>query len=430
MQRCQPPHRILAVMAIPFLWVPLPSSAVVLPATPPPAQPQAAAPPLGACQNRQTGLFGLCRIDGSAAPPVVAQRFAFIGAAGSGTEADRFPARLQPSDPLGYLDSRGEWAVKPQYTQALPFSEGLAVVSDGARFAAIDRSGDIAVPWFEGLMYPFSQGLACVVPGGSIRLGWAGRWRQRLFGSPADDLYAAPWWHLEGRVGFVDTAGRMAIAPRFDPKLNFVTGGCGFSPAGYAAMRQDGQEGLIDRQGRWVIEPRYEYLGMVFSGNRKVVAVIADRLLRPGIFLDTIERLDGGMVPGQPVRWREKTEQEIVVGGGLGRALLNQLLFPRWQRDLLNDDVSAHTLTAWVGSVVLALGAVVAIFRGMRRSRIGARALLALVVGGATLAFTFLAGVITLFSTAAFGLAAVAVVAVKRWRRRRQTGRSRAQAGN
>lgn len=343
-------------------------------------------------------------------------------------DSGRFPARAQPGDPMGYIDSTGSWAVEPQYRQALPFSEGLAVVSDGARSAAIDPEGKLVVPWFDGLMYSFSQGLACVVPDGSIRLGWPGRIREKLFGRPGDDPYGAPWWKLQGQVGFVDATGRMAIQPRFEPKLNFLIAGCGFSSAGYAAMRQGGKEGLIDTRGDWVVEPLYDYLGMVFSGNRKVVALIAERLVKPGIFLDTIERLDGSMVPGRSVRWRETgSTQEVVVSGGLARTLLNSVLFPRWQQDLLNEDVSSRTLTAWLGSLVLGIAAAVSVFR---RFSLNAalkhtvlRTTVAVAGGVLAVALSFLAGLVTLYCTAGMLLIAAGMTA-RNWHRRKTANRA------
>ncbi|MCZ2495767.1 hypothetical protein GN316_03255 [Xylophilus sp. Kf1] len=383
----------------------------------------AEAPALAACQSRQTALFGLCRTDGTTAPPVAAQRFFFIGAAGMGAERDLFPARLKPTDPMGFIDATGRWVIEPRFSQAMRFTEGLAVVSDGGRSAAIDRKGATVVPWFDGLMYPFSQGLACVVPGGSIHLNLPGRLREKLFGPAGDDVYTSPWWRLEGKVGFVDATGRMAISPRFEPKLNFLKGGCGFSATGYAAMRQDGQEGLIDRTGQWVVEPQFQYLGIVFSGNRKVVALIADRLEHAGVILDTVERLDGRLVAGEPVRWRETgAPQETLIGGGLGRALVNQLLFPQWQRDLLNDDVSSRTLAAWTGSLALGVVAMAALLRRMRRRAVPVRWAVGLLAGTVVVGVTFLAGAISLYSTAVL-LAAAAIWMMVRWRR----GRGRRQ---
>ena len=423
MQSCHPPYRIPLAAGKVGMGLLISYLALGALAADDGSRSEATSFVLGACQNRQTAQWGLCRTDGSAAPPIVAQRFSFIGAAGSGSDVDLFPAQERAGDPMGYLDSNGDWAVKPQFRQALPFTEGLAVVSDGVRSAAIDRQGKFVVPWFDGLMYPFSKGLACVVPDGSIRLGWPGRIRQKLLGRPGDDPYAAPWWKLKGRVGFVDATGRMAIQPRFEPRLNFLMAGCGFSSAGYAAMRQAGKEGLIDTRGDWVIEPRYDYLGMVFSGNRKVVALIAERTVKPGIFLDTIERLDGSMVPGKPVRWREAgLTQEVMVSGGLARSLLNSFLFPRWQQDLLNDDVSSRTLAAWLGSLALGVAAAVSVFRRFSLPGAAGHSLLrtaaALFVGVSAIALSFLAGLVSLYCTAGL-LLITAAMTVRKWQRKK-----------
>ncbi|WPB59265.1 WG repeat-containing protein [Xylophilus sp. GOD-11R] len=371
------------------------------------------------CQSRKTALWGLCRSDGSDAPPVVAQTFDFVG---SGSAL--FPARAEAGSPMGYIDRRGQWRVPPRFTSARSFSEGLGVVTDGNRSAAIDATGHAVIPWFDGLLYPFSQGRACFVPQGRIELGWLGRWRQRWFGRAGDDPYPAAWWKIEGRAGFMDTSGKVVMAPQFEPKLNFLVGGCGFGPAGFAAMRLDGQEGLIDRDGRWAVRPEYEYLGIVFSGNRKVVAMIADRMIERGWLLDTIERMDGFMGPDGDVRWRDTGgPREMPVAGGLVRSAVNYLLFPRWQQDLTRLEVSTAMLLAWLGS--LALGAVAGM--AVMRSRRGHQAFwwrLPLALGSAvlTVAVTFLLGLLSVAITAAL-LLGVAVLMVRAWRKSRRTAR-------
>ncbi|QHI96545.1 hypothetical protein GT347_00150 [Xylophilus rhododendri] len=367
------------------------------------------------CRSQQTLLWGLCRADGSNAPPVVAQNFEYIG---PGTVL--FPARQRPGEALGYIDSRGQWRVAPKFSIARPFNEGLAVVSDGHRSAAIDEQGQAVVPWFDGLLYSFSQGLACFVPEGRIELGLLGRWRQALAGGPADTPYAAPWWHIEGKAGFLDARGQVVIAPQYEPKLNFLTAGCGFGSAGYAAMRQDGHEGLIDRSGRWIVQPEYDYLGMVFSGNRKVLAMIADRRLQAGVLLDTVERLDGFMGPDGAVRWRDTgPPREQPVQGGLGRALLNQMLFPRWQQDLTNENVSTRMLQAWLGSLALAACAILWMVKnppGKRRSH-AVRAARAVIAAAIVLPLAFLAGLLSSAFLAVMLLAAAGGFWL-RWRRR------------
>jgi len=369
-------------------------------------------PLLEPCQNRQTALWGLCRGDGSLAPPVVAQRFAFIGAG-----AEIFPARLGAADALGYIDSEGHWRMEPQYDRAYSPSEGIAVVSQAGRSAGLDSSGTPVVPWFDGLLYPSAQGLLCFVPAGRIEPGLLARLRQRLWGKPGDPPYPAPWWHIEGSAGFMDAAGKVVIEPRYEPKVNFVTGGCGFASSGFAAMRQNGKEGLIDRSGRWVIEPEYEYLGLVFSGNRKVVAMIAERMVEPGWFLDTVERLDGFMGPDGIVRWRETgPTRETPVAGGLGRTLLNHLLFPRWQQDLTNEDVSTRTLVAWTAS--LALGAIAWLFvlQPQGRQPGTARRLMGPVAALVTVPVVFIAGLLSVYASLALLATGVGLYARRRLR--------------
>jgi hypothetical protein len=392
-------------------------------ATPVEAGPRVVAP----CQNQSTALWGLCRDDGSDGPPVMEQRYYSIGPAGTGAESRLFPARLLPNDLSGYLNAAGQWVIKPQYRIAMPFTDGLAVVSDGVNSAAVDSAGRMAVDWFEGLLFPFREGLACAVPRGSIRLSVLGEWRRRLFGHGDEKTYAAPWWHLQGKTGYVNSTGKMVIAPQYDPKLNYLFASCGFNSMGYAAMRLDGKDGLIDRQGNWVIPPRFEYLGIVFSGNRKVLAVVAEHTLKKGIFLDTVERMDGSVSPQATVVWRDpEPAREVPVAGGLARTGLNLLLFPKWQQDLLNDDVSSHTLSAWVGSLYLGAAAALGIWRSGRRRGFNRLFIFAVAaaVAATTVIATFLAGIISLYATAAF----IAGVFLWKWRRWRNQSVSFSQA--
>ena len=62
----------------------------------------------------------------------------------------------------GYVNSRGQVKITPQFDEASTFSDGLAVVSVGGRAGYIDTDGKFAInPQFEGGA-PFSEGLAAV----------------------------------------------------------------------------------------------------------------------------------------------------------------------------------------------------------------------------------------------------------------------------
>lgn len=61
-----------------------------------------------------------------------------------------------------------------------------------------------------------------------------------------------------GKWGFVDRAGKVAIAPQFDEADDFADG---FALAGLGE-----RQGVIDRRGHWVVQPQFVQLGR-FSGG-------------------------------------------------------------------------------------------------------------------------------------------------------------------
>jgi hypothetical protein len=83
----------------------------------------------------------------------------------------------------GYITSDGNYSIKPQFDDAYPFFEGLAVIGIGYKYGYIAKSGKIAInPEYDGA-YDFSEGLAAVYKGG---------------------LY-----------GFIDKTGKSIIAPQY-----------------------------------------------------------------------------------------------------------------------------------------------------------------------------------------------------------------------
>jgi hypothetical protein len=72
------------------------------------------------------------------------------------------------SEKIGYLNTEGEWSIKPQFDEALDFSEGLAAVNRGGKchmggkWGYIDRDGTLVVPFQYDYAGQFSNGYACV----------------------------------------------------------------------------------------------------------------------------------------------------------------------------------------------------------------------------------------------------------------------------
>lgn len=101
---------------------------------------------------------------------------------------------------LGFIDTRGNVVIEPQFIEARDFSEGLAVVrriyfekdmpsvTVENKYGFIDMKGNYVIePQFAGAG-DFSEGLAAVATG---------------------DKYGYKW-------GFIDTTGTVVIEPQFD----------------------------------------------------------------------------------------------------------------------------------------------------------------------------------------------------------------------
>ena len=76
----------------------------------------------------------------------------------------------------GYLDTRGQWKIKPQFDDGGDFSEGLAPVNVGAKchiggkWGYIDLTGKAAISFKYNFATPFKNGKACVSNGRSWML--------------------------------------------------------------------------------------------------------------------------------------------------------------------------------------------------------------------------------------------------------------------
>lgn len=72
---------------------------------------------------------------------------------------------------VGYLNKRGEWAIKPQFDEARDFSANLAAVNKGAKcrmggeWGYINEDGKLIIPFKYQYVSSFRNGHACVLKG-------------------------------------------------------------------------------------------------------------------------------------------------------------------------------------------------------------------------------------------------------------------------
>jgi hypothetical protein len=139
---------------------------------------------------------------------------------------------IQKDGKWGFVDREGNVKIPPQFDQAAPFSDDLAVVALGGRAGYIDKNGKFVInPQFVSAA-PFSEGLAAVRSGNAW--GFIDKTGKIVVPAQFQDLGTGPIQFSEGLaavsrgqdtpVGYIDKQGRMAIAPQFDFAQPFSDG--------------------------------------------------------------------------------------------------------------------------------------------------------------------------------------------------------------
>ena len=111
------------------------------------------------------------------------------------------PARdaiAQPASPRpkwGFIDRAGKLVIEPKYDEVFPFSDGLALVKEGERYAFIDTLGRVR--------HAFDTTVHSVTP---FAFGRALLWVSTRIGK---------------RYGFLDTAGTWVIPPTYESASSF-----------------------------------------------------------------------------------------------------------------------------------------------------------------------------------------------------------------
>lgn len=175
-------------------------------ATPPAAAPASAAAPAA----DTTGAAG----SAAETPPVAEEPCEADTTEVPDGQHDRYAFQDPKTELWGFKTKAGKVAIKPRYASIYPFrAGGIAAVIDGKTpFAYIDPSGKVlakAYAFDNGPDY-FQEGLA------------------RIVGA-------------DGKIGFIDDKGVIAISPRFDAAFQFCRG--------KVEVEQAGKKLVVDRTG-------------------------------------------------------------------------------------------------------------------------------------------------------------------------------------
>jgi hypothetical protein len=124
---------------------------------------------------------------------------------------------------FGFINSKGQIAVKPQYLEALDFSEGLAWVMNKEKRGFIDKKGNLVIDYKgNGFGNSFHQGLAGISKEDTsgIKYGFINKKGEVVIDFKYDDAgnfkenYCKV--NLYGLFGFIDTTGKLKIKHAYD----------------------------------------------------------------------------------------------------------------------------------------------------------------------------------------------------------------------
>lgn len=159
---------------------------------------------------------------------------------------DTIPGRL-----WGYVDSRGEWVIAPDFVHAMPFREGRALVSsyrenDRLMFGVIDTHGQwLVAPILQSEFPPYDssgENVSMYTAYGSTRL-FPILWHYT-------DTAGATW------SAVMDSTWRITIDSIESVRHRIFLNGLN-------AARVDGKWGVVGSDGEWAVQPRYDSIGTV-----------------------------------------------------------------------------------------------------------------------------------------------------------------------
>ncbi|MFN2453490.1 MAG: WG repeat-containing protein [Pyrinomonadaceae bacterium] len=179
-------------------------------------------------------------------------------------------------DKCGYIDGTGKFAINPQFQRALRFSDGLAAVIVEDRVGYIDKTGKLAInPQFPSdsdfRLCTFSNDLARIKVGEKV--GFIDKTGKIVINPQFED--ASPFFdelavaEIGSKYGFVDKDGKIVINPQFDDAQPFING--------LAAVKVGKQYGYVDKAGKIAINPQFDK-ALPFSDEGLALVVLNNKI--------------------------------------------------------------------------------------------------------------------------------------------------------
>lgn len=203
-------------------------------------------------------------------------------------------AAVQIGSKFGFIDPSGNLVIKAQYDSAMDFSEGLALVKIKDAFSFIDKKGKAVIEVAYSQVESFSEDLSVVKK--NSKYGYINKTGKLVIpaiyeaaNSFSEGLGAV---RLNGKQGYVDKKGELQIFSQVDKSSNFM--------GGLAVAESGGKTGFINKRGEWVIQPTLAWANPFFMDYHmhllmtgKFILIKAGKLYGEDDILKIVKKLRG-----------------------------------------------------------------------------------------------------------------------------------------
>src|SRR4030095_566469 len=160
-----------------------------------------------------------------------------------------------PSAKWGFLDKQGQLAIKAEFDDVGPFSEGLAAVNKNGLWGFIDHEGGLVIEPIYKSVWAFHENKARVQ-----QFDQPEQYIDRT-GKPMDaENWSAADDFSNGRArvkvgnsfGYIDSSGKLLVQPIFTRGWNFSDDLC--------IVEYQEKLGVINLKGDYVLQPKYDFI--------------------------------------------------------------------------------------------------------------------------------------------------------------------------
>lgn len=185
---------------------------------------------------------------------------------------------------FGYIDKTGNVVLKPIYENVEDFIDGFAPVRIGdkhegrflypGKYGFMDKTGKLVIePQFDNVANYFSEDLMAVQVG--KKWGFVDRSRKIVIPPQFDSINefseGLAVVYKNNKAGYIDKTGKFVIKPQFFRARNFSDG------MAQVETKQYGKTGYIDRTGKIVIPAKYSFAGNFRNGKVSVKEFIDNK---------------------------------------------------------------------------------------------------------------------------------------------------------